>query len=49
MFRAEMMDAKTLWLACYLPGSGQADSCIAFLVKCHGGRLTLQVTESPQQ
>lgn len=49
MFRAEMMDPKTLWLACYLDGASEADSRITFMVTFSGGRLSLTVTEFPEQ
>ncbi len=49
MFRAEMMDPKPLWLACYLRGSGETESRITFTVKCRDGWLSLSVVDFPEQ
>ena len=38
MFRAEMLSPTQLWLACYLPGSGEEGDRIAFEVTVGEGR-----------
>ncbi|MCV2393900.1 hypothetical protein OEB99_06235 [Actinotalea sp. M2MS4P-6] len=47
MFRAEMLDARTLWLACYLKDADGESGRVVFEVTSHGGALTLRVTEGP--
>lgn len=44
MFRAEMMDTKTLWMCCYFPDSDQR---LTFWVRSQRGRLVFGVTEKP--
>lgn len=45
MFRAEMMDNKTLWLCCYF-GSDKQER-ITFYVRSQRGSLAFDVTEKP--
>lgn len=47
MFRAEMMDHKTLWMCCYLPGLADEHERITFWVRARKGRLTIVCTEQP--
>lgn len=44
MFRAEMMDNKTLWMCCYFPDSEQR---VTFWVRSRRGHLDFDVTEQP--
>lgn len=44
MFRAEMMDDRSLWLCCYLAGT---DERIVFYATAKRGKLILTVTEHP--
>jgi hypothetical protein len=44
MFRAEMMDGKSLWMACYFPDS---DESVVFWVRAKKGKLLFYVTEEP--
>lgn len=46
-FRAEVLTNNTLWLCCYLPGTGVDGDRIAFEVTAEGSELRLRVTESP--
>lgn len=46
MFRAEMMDDKTLWLACYL--DNETHDRITFWVSVQRGKLHFDFTETPQ-
>lgn len=48
MFRAEMLNPRTLWLACYLPGTGVEHDRITFEVSARGGRLDFRVVEEPE-
>jgi len=48
MFRAEMLDEQTLWLACYLTGTGVPGDRIAFEVRARGDRLAFTKIEDPQ-
>jgi hypothetical protein len=48
MFRAEMLDNETLWMACYLPGTGVEGDRIAFHVRVHKGALNVAMVEGPQ-
>ena len=43
MFRAEMMDDRTLWMCCYLAGHERVN----FWVSARGGKLRFSVTEWP--
>lgn len=45
MFRAEMLSQGRLWIACYLPGTG--DDRITFEVVARGGRLEFSIAERP--
>lgn len=45
MFRAEMLDAKTLWLCCYLPN----DDRITWHVHSRRGTLEFDVGEMPDE
>jgi hypothetical protein len=44
MFRAERMDGKSLWMACYFPDS---DEHVTFWVRAKKGKLLFSVTEQP--
>lgn len=46
-FRAELLDEATLWLACYLPGTGVEGDRVTFEVSARDGRLILEVIERP--
>lgn len=46
MFRAEMMDNKTLWMCCYFPDSDQR---ITFWIRSRRGPLDFDVTEEPSE
>lgn len=45
MFRAEMMDDKTLWLCCYF-GADKGEH-VTFWVRSKRGKLDFGVTETP--
>jgi len=45
MFRAEMLDAKTLWLCCYLPNEDR----ITWHVHSRRGTLEFDVGEMPDE
>ena len=45
MFRAEMMDAKTLWMACYFDDA--ANERLTFYVRSTRGKLEFGYTEKP--
>lgn len=45
MFRAEMMDDKTLWMACYFDEA--ADERLTFYVRAPRGKLEFGWTEEP--
>ena len=47
MFRAERLDEVTLWLACYLPGTGVEGDRVTFEVSARDGRLDFEVVERP--
>ncbi len=47
MFRAELLNETTLWLACYLPGTGVVDDRVGFEVSVRDGRLAFDVIERP--
>lgn len=47
MFRAEMLTSNTLWLCCYLPGTGVDGDRIAFEVTARGNELHFRVSEEP--
>lgn len=47
MFRAEVLTGDTLWLCCYLPGTGVDGDRIAFEVTAKGNRLHFRVSEEP--
>lgn len=50
MFRAERMDRKTWWLACYLPdANGDDGDRIAFTVTAKRGGIEVHVSETPAQ
>lgn len=46
-FRAEVLTKDTLWLCCYLPGTGVEGDRIAFEVTAEGDTLRFRVTEGP--
>lgn len=49
MFRAEMMDDKSLWMCCYFPDSGERISFWVRATKRKGQmRLEFHVTEEPR-
>ena len=53
MFRAERLNDKALWLACYLPGKtggddGDDGNRITFIVTATRSRLEFQVHETPE-
>lgn len=48
LFRAEMMDEQTLWMCCYLPGTGVEHDRIAFWVSIDRGRLRFETQEAPE-
>lgn len=48
MFRAEMLDRRRLWLACYLPGTGTAGDRVTFEVSVgEDGALMFEIAEQP--
>lgn len=49
MFRAELMDDDSLWMCCYLPGTGDGQDRVTFWVRAVGrnARLEFSVTEFP--
>lgn len=48
LFRAEMLDPRRLWLACYLDGAGETGDRIAFQVQVgRDGNLRFDVVEYP--
>lgn len=49
MFRAEMMDDKTLWMCCYFPGSDERLTFWVRATKRKGQKLRLEFnfTETP--
>jgi len=47
MFRAEVVSDRTLWLCCYLPGTGVEHDRVTFWVEARRGRLTFGVSEWP--
>ena len=47
MFRAEVLDNSTLWLACYLAGTGTQAERVTFEVSVKDGRLRFEVGEMP--
>lgn len=46
MFRAEMMDDRTLWMCCYFPDN---DERVTFWVRSKRGPLVFDVTEQPRE
>ncbi|WP_083267967.1 hypothetical protein [Lentzea guizhouensis] len=48
LFHAEMMDQRTLWIGCYLEGTGVEHDRVTFMVTARGNRLVFEVVEQPE-